>query len=308
MLRHVDHEHVAPAKELLLLHRPSHAFTHAEMLPAGAYGSARSSIQGTRAWLEQLQVRAHHHVRIHSGSDGAAFDAHHYCSDFSRLARALSGLSFGVVLGGGGARGLAHLGVLRAMREEGVPIDMIGGTSQGAYVGGVWALNDDPFDPIGSVTTVRLVVRQFCARMSSLWEKIKELTLPITSYFTGGGFNRVLVSTFGDAKIEDCPTPFYCVTTDLSTSHGLVHRNGSLWRYIRASMTLTGYLPPVCDSRSDETGNEQTHLLVDGGYVNNLPADVMKVARASPPRPPIRPPLDHNGTHAPTHPPAGHSY
>ena len=53
---------------------------------------------------------------------------------------------------------------------------------------------------------------------------------------------------------------------------------GSLWRYIRASMTLTGYLPPVCDSRSDETGNEQTHLLVDGGYVNNLPADVMKRA------------------------------
>ena len=48
-----------------------------------------------------------------------------------------------------------------------------------------------------------------------------------------------------------------------------------MWRYIRASMTLTGYLPPICDASRDEHGNEIVHLLVDGGYVNNLPADVM---------------------------------
>ena len=119
--------------------------------------------------------------------------------------------------------------------------------------------------------------------MSSIWEKVKELNflpwvlplVPFTSYFSGRGFNALLVAAFGDAKIEDTPTPFFCVTTDLTTSSGFVHRNGSMWRYVRASMTLTGYLPPICDAARDEHGNDIVHLLVDGGYVNNLPADVM---------------------------------
>ena len=75
--------------------------------------------------------------------------------------------------------------------------------------------------------------------MSSIWEKVKELNflpwvlplVPFTSYFSGRGFNALLVAAFGDAKIEDTPTPFFCVTTDLTTSSGFVHRNGSMWRY-----------------------------------------------------------------------------
>ena len=205
------------------------------------------------------------------------FDTRHYASDVHRLARSLCGLSFGVVLGGGGARGLAHLGVLRALREEGVPVDLIGGTSQGAFVAGVWAQHDDAYDAIGALSRIRSAVRQFSQSMSSIWSKLQELNfLPFMSYFSGAGFNRLLVAAFGDAKIEDLPTPFFCVTTDLTTSSGFVHRNGSMWRYIRASMTLTGYLPPICDaSRDVASGEEMVHLLVDGGYVNNLPADVM---------------------------------
>ena len=197
--------------------------------------------QGTRAWLEpRAGIRSHHHVRLyvpdsaysggaasppkkgaHHGFDdqglGAAgrgecpkeaYPSGHYSSDVHRLARGLVGMSFGIVLGGGGARGLAHVGVLRALREEGVPVDLIGGTSQGAFVAGVWALYDDPHDAIGSLSKTRLVVRQFASKMSSVWEKLTELNLlPFTSYFSGQGFNRLLVAAFGDAKIEVAHAP-----------------------------------------------------------------------------------------------------
>jgi len=185
-------------------------------------------------------------------------------------------MTFGLVLGGGGARGLAHLGVLRAMREAGVPVDQIGGTSQGAFVSAVWSLYDDPFDPIGSLSAVRCVVRNFAAGMSSTWGFVRDLTLPITSYFSGEGLNRFVVNALGAAKIEDLVTPMFCVTTDLYTSSAVIHRNGAMWKYVRASMSLTGYLPPVCDAIVDEHGTEVVHLLCDGGYVNNLPADVMR--------------------------------
>lgn len=75
---------------------------------------------------------------------------------------------------------------------------------------------------------------------------------------------------FGDCQIEDLWIPYFCITTDLTASKMRVHTHGSLWRYVRSSMSLSGYLPPLCDPADG-------HLLLDGGYVNNLPADVMKV-------------------------------
>ena len=140
----------------------------------------------------------------------------------------------------------------------------------------VWALHDDPYDPIGSLPAVRSVIRAFAGAMSSTWFYLRDLTLPITSYFSGEGFNRSVVTALGGAKIEDSVTPFFCVTTDLHTSSAVVHRNGAMWKYVRASMSLTGYLPPMCDVLQDAEGNQVVHLLCDGGYVNNLPADVMQ--------------------------------
>ncbi|VDO72710.1 unnamed protein product [Onchocerca flexuosa] len=113
--------------------------------------------RGTIEWLKGSWFSGHHHIRIHkrmvqwnlkkvSESDivsyyeqniyGGKVDSR---SDFSRLARILTGNAIGVVLGGGGARGAAHVGVLRAMQEHGIPIDMIGGTSIGAMIGGLYA-------------------------------------------------------------------------------------------------------------------------------------------------------------------------
>ncbi|KAJ3121209.1 phosphatidylcholine and lysophosphatidylcholine phospholipase [Nowakowskiella sp. JEL0407] len=181
-------------------------------------------------------------------------------SDFSRLARRLLSRSVGLVLGGGGARGVAHVGVIRAFEEAGIPVDIVGGTSIGSFVGGLYAKNNDYVSVLGRS-------KQFAGRMSSLWRKILDITYPVTSMFTGHEFNRGIWKCFFDTQIEDCWIPYFCVTTNITWSRMEIHQSGYIWRYIRASMSLSGYLPPLCDN-----GN----MLLDGGYLNNLPADVMK--------------------------------
>lgn len=182
-------------------------------------------------------------------------------ADFSRLARFLTGTSIGLVLGGGGARGLAHVGMIKAMTEEGIPIDMVGGTSMGAFIGALWA-EERQYVPF----TRR--AREWAMGMTSLWKKIWDLTYPMTSMFTGWAFNESIETVFRDRQIEDLWIPYFCITTNISNSSMRVHSLGSVWRYVRASMSLSGYLPPLCDPVDG-------HLLLDGGYVNNLPADVM---------------------------------
>jgi len=92
--------------------------------------------------------------------------------------------------------------------------------------------------------------------------------------FSGKGFNAEIRNIFGDKQIEDLWIPYFCITTDLNASRMRVHSFGSLWRYVRGSMGLTGYMPPICDPVDG-------HYLVDGGYINNLPADVAKQMGAS---------------------------
>ncbi|VDM77227.1 unnamed protein product, partial [Strongylus vulgaris] len=182
-------------------------------------------------------------------------------SDFARVARILTGNAIGLALGGGGARGAAHVGVLRALRERGIPVDIIGGTSIGALVGGVYAgTPDERVEERASV---------WFGTMTSLWRKILDLTYAHSAMFTGAQLNKCLRDLFGEQDIENLWMPYFCISTDITTSEMRVHRSGPLWAYCRASMSLAGYLPPMCDPQDG-------HLLLDGGYVNNLPADVMK--------------------------------
>lgn len=105
--------------------------------------------------------------------------------------------------------------------------------------------------------------------MNSVFETVLDLTYPITSMFSGSAFNTSINKVFQDKQIEDLWLPYFNVTTDITASAMRVHTDGSLWRYVRASMTLSGYLPPLCDPKD---GN----LLMDGGYINNLPADIAR--------------------------------
>jgi len=293
--------------------------------------------QNTRDWITNRgNIHMHHHIRFHPdkldvyGRSGF-FDIEHFKSDFRRLARWLIGESIGIVLGGGGARGMSHVAAFRCLEELGIPVDFVAGTSIGAYMGAIYAMKCDTL-------LLHQILSQFVTDMSSTWKKISDLTLPVTSYFHGVGFNRGIVRTFGATRIEDLWLPYFCMTTDLTDSVEIAHRNGSLWRYVRASMTLVNFLPPLCDvievSDEDESedapsqqreislssslsissdsmdedlqadeketkviaanslqqnGEEEAelkkrkpkkkkvvHYLADGGYTNNLPADIMR--------------------------------
>ncbi|XP_060926722.1 patatin-like phospholipase domain-containing protein 7a [Limanda limanda] len=181
-------------------------------------------------------------------------------SDFSRLARVLTGNAIALVLGGGGARGCAQVGVMRALSEAGIPIDLIGGTSIGSLMGALYAEDR-------SHSRMRMRAKEWAMEMTSVYKKILDLTYPVTSMFSGAAFNTSISNVFKSKQIEDLWIPYFNITTDITASTMRVHTDGSLWRYVRSSMSLSGYLPPLCDPKDG-------HLLMDGGYINNLPADV----------------------------------
>lgn len=198
-------------------------------------------------WLAGRRVAAHHHVR-----DGVAADA-------ERLGRRLAGRAIGLVLGGGAARGFAHLGVLRAIEERGIPVDVIGGNSMGAIVGGLYAR--------GFSHEERM---DLCRRGFAHNAPDADYTLPMVALHHGAKGNRLLRGMFGDARLEDLWRDFFCVSTNLSTAELLVARNGPMWRWIRASCSAPGMAPPVV---------EDGHLLVDGGILDNLPVQAMRLTQ-----------------------------
>jgi lysophospholipid hydrolase len=211
----------------------------------------RASPTQTRKWLEERHGLERHHHMINSDT-----------KDMERLARWLAGKAVGLVLSGGGSRGLAHLGVLRALDDAGVPIDIVGGTSQGAFMAGLFAQRL-PWDRMFSC------VQEYAAGLGTFRSVVTDLTLPVLSLFAGKRFTHLVTQSFryGPENIEDLWLRFFCVSTNLSKGEPSVHEYGRLAHLVRASMTVVGLLPPVYDDGD---------LLVDGGYLNNIPIDVMR--------------------------------
>jgi predicted acylesterase/phospholipase RssA/CRP-like cAMP-binding protein len=174
-------------------------------------------------------------------------------SDVARLARLASGHGYGLVLSGGGARGFAHLGVLQALQEQGVPVDQVAGCSMGSVIAAAIAL-----DVRGEELLV-LAEQQF--------HKLLDYTLPVVSIVKGERITGNIEATFGAWDIEDLWLPYYCVSTNLTTSRLEIHRRGSTAVAVRASVAIPGVLPPV---------PHHGDLLVDGGVLNNMPFEVMR--------------------------------
>ncbi len=179
--------------------------------------------------------------------------------DFARLGRFLTGTAVGVVLGGGGARGYAHLGVLRALHEAGIPIDMIGGNSMGALVGAQYAC-DLPLDVIMRNTQV------FAAGG-------ERLTLPLISLVSGRRVERDLQRMFGDTTVDSLWRPFFAAACNLSKGHTTVQDSGPLWRAVLASNSPAGLFPPVLHNGD---------LLVDGAILENVPVGAMRMRLGTP--------------------------
>ena len=194
---------------------------------------------GTRQLMDRYEITNVAHVLAGRSADAA------------RLGRLVTGHSTSLVLGGGGARGFAHLGVMRALEEFGVPIDTVVGTSIGSVLAGFYATGGS------QALTMELTEKHFA--------DVLDYTIPVVALIKGEKITRGLREVFGETEIEDLWHPFACVSTNLTQSSVEIHRRGSVASSIRASLAIPGIIPPV------PFGDD---LLVDGGVLNNLPIDV----------------------------------
>ncbi len=175
--------------------------------------------------------------------------------DYERLARTLVRSGVAVVLSGGGARGIAHVGVLKALEDARVPVDAVAGTSMGAIIAAGYARG-------WSAEEIMVRLRELFRSRMALYDP----TLPFQALLAGRKLERVLQTYFGGLDIENLWLPFFCVSTDLVRAEAHVHDRGELWRAVAASCSIPGIFPP----QRVEGGQ-----LVDGGVVDNLPIDVM---------------------------------
>lgn len=173
--------------------------------------------------------------------------------DLNRAARVVAGHANALVIGGGGARGFAHIGAYRALLELGIPVDIIAGTSIGAVLGTSIADGEDPDEILD------MAEKQF--------EGVLDYTLPVVSLIKAERITSAAEARFGDRQIEDFWKTYLAVSTDLTTSRPHLHSSGSIVTAIRATSAIPGVMPPVPLDGA---------LLVDGGVLNNLPMDVAR--------------------------------
>ncbi len=178
-----------------------------------------------------------------------------YPPDFARLAREIAGVAVGFALGAGGARGLAHLGVVRAAEEEAVPIDYLSGTSVGAVVGAIQGLGCDANER-----------RSLAERLVSA-RPFSEFTLPTTALLGGRRFEMLASELFGTMDLADLWVPLVTATCDLGNFEEIVHRRGPLAQILLAGCVLPGILPPRVLDRK---------IHVDGGTSNMLPVALLR--------------------------------
>lgn len=211
------------------------------------HSNITSQPTNTKLWLNKYSFSLHHHVRLNQ------------TTDYQRLCRFMSGTAIGVVFSGGGAKGAAHLGIIKAMLEKNIPIDAIGGTSIGALAAISFLLNPD----------LETAIQQFNWMIKKCMQATKwtNLVYPIVSMFSAHPLTDATKQFSHNVNIEDLWIPFFCVSSNLSEHCEVVHRMGPVWEALRSSASIPGIVPPVVING---------HLHVDGGLLNNLPVDVMR--------------------------------
>jgi predicted acylesterase/phospholipase RssA/CRP-like cAMP-binding protein len=221
------HNPITEPKKVLILVHPDET-----VLPAG-----------TDKWLDVRDIQEHYHVKLANKKD------------FLRLARILSNRSVGLALGGGAAKGIAHIGVIRALEEAGIPIDMVAGASMGSVIGAYYAMGNDYHSML-----------ELCEKLFVDINPFTDYTLPIISLVKGKKLERMGKLAYGDCNIEDLWLNFFCVSTNLTTSSLKIHHRGLLRDAVRTSSAIPGVVAPVF---------HQGEVYVDGGVINSLPGDII---------------------------------
>lgn len=192
----------------------------------------------------------------------------------------------GVVLSGGGAKGAAHIGVLKAIEEAGIPVDYVAGTSMGAVIGGLYAMG---YTPHQLDSLVRGQNWEFILSDKPTWKKrtlrerdfsekyllsipLFKTTKPQVSGLIQGQnlmnlLSKLTIGYHDSIDYNRLPIPFACVATNLIDGKEIVFHSGVLATSIRASMSIPGVFAPI---------KEDSMVLVDGGLVNNYPVDVAR--------------------------------
>jgi predicted acylesterase/phospholipase RssA/CRP-like cAMP-binding protein len=205
---------------------------------------------GTQRWLSQRTVDSHHHLRAGM------------LTDIERMVRRLSGRSIGLALSGGAAHGFAHIGVIRALREQSIPIDQVAGTSMGSVIAAGFALGWNEQELVAGVRKVFVEARP-----------LSDYAVPVASFLQGRRFANAIHELFGETLVEDLWLGFACVSGNLTRGEPAVHDSGPLYRGVMTSCSIPGLVPPVVHG---------TDLHVDGGVANNLPDDVLRARGQGP--------------------------
>ena len=217
------------------------------------FRGARPPRQQLLSWYDLLEPRCGTLVR--PGAEGG--------QDVARLARRIAGRALGLVLSGGGARSLSHLGVLEELENQGVVIDRVAGVSMGAIIAGLVAKG------LPAATVDALMYEEFVRR-----QPMSDYRLSGKSLLRGQRAAAMVTRLFGEeGLIEELEKEFFCVSVDLISRELVQHRRGRMREAVGASSVIPGILPPVA---------RQGQVLVDGGVLNNLPVDIM-AARADGP-------------------------
>jgi len=199
-----------------------------------------------RPWMDGLSSRP----IWHTSSTPQAID---------RMARRLARCVVGLALSSGGARGIAHVGVLRVLEREGIPIDVLAGTSIGSLVGGLYAAGRSIDEIVDLVLDLQ--------KKLNFWTGLLDINLPPRTGLIGGRrFGNYLEQIFEGITFEDLKIPFYVVAADLLTGEEVVFETGPVADAVRASTSIIGIISPH---------HYNGHYLVDGGAVNPLPASVL---------------------------------
>ncbi len=186
-----------------------------------------------------------------------------YSRAIRRIAREVGDRLMGLALGSGASIGFAHIGILKVIEREKIPIDMLAGTSMGALVGALWAAGKD-------IATIEKIIYEFRRKIKTIG--LMDLTFPKIGLLKGGRVRKFLKAQFGDMTFYDLKLPFKVITCDIEKREEVVLDKGRLVDAVLASVSLSGLFEPV------RIGGR---LLVDGGIINPLPTNVLMKAGVS---------------------------